>query len=70
MQLLDDHVTDCFTFTGGGVTLPHDSAAPVHRSKTVQAAILECGFQEMTYIAYSPQLVQTDISVKIFHKCV
>ena len=42
-----------------GVMLLHDNA-PVHRSKKVQTAILECGFQEMNHPPYSPYLAPSD----------
>jgi histone-lysine N-methyltransferase SETMAR len=37
----------------------HDNA-PVHRSQLGQAAVLECGFEEMLHPPYSPDLAPSD----------
>jgi len=39
--------------------LLHDSA-PAHRSQVGQAAVLECGFEEMSHPPYSPDLAPSD----------
>lgn len=42
-----------------GVLLLHDNA-PVHKSRVAQAAIRECGFEELNHPAYSPDLAPSD----------
>jgi len=44
-----------------GVMLLHDNA-PVHKAKKAQAAIAECGFQEMNHPPYSLDLAPCDYS--------
>jgi histone-lysine N-methyltransferase SETMAR len=39
--------------------LLHDNA-PAHRSQLGQAAVLECGFEEMLHPLYSPDLAPSD----------
>ena len=39
--------------------LLHDNA-PAHRSHVGQAAVLECGFEEMRHPPYSPDLAPSD----------
>jgi len=41
------------------VVLLHDNA-PVHKAKKAQAAIAECGFQEMNHPPYSADLAPCD----------
>jgi len=42
-----------------GVTLLHDNA-PVHMSAKSQAAIRQCGFQQLNHPPYSPDLAPSD----------
>jgi len=42
-----------------GVLLLHDNA-PVHRSAKPQAAIRQCGFQQLNHPPYSPDLAPSD----------
>jgi len=42
-----------------GVLLLHDNA-PVHKSWKVEAALRECGFQELNHPPYSPDLAPSD----------
>jgi len=42
-----------------GVMMLHDNV-PVHKAKKAQAAIAECGFQEMNHPPYSPDLAPCD----------
>lgn len=42
-----------------GVLLLHDNA-PVHRSHVAQAAIRECGFEQLDHPPYSPDLASSD----------
>jgi histone-lysine N-methyltransferase SETMAR len=42
-----------------GILLLHDNA-PVHKSKVAQAAIRECGFEQLNHPPYSPDLAPSD----------
>ena len=42
-----------------GILLLHDNA-PVHKAKVAQAAIRDCGFEELNHPAYSPDLAPSD----------
>ena len=42
-----------------GVLILHDNA-PVHKSKVAQAAIRECGFEQLNHPPYSPDLAPSD----------
>lgn len=42
-----------------GVLLLHDNA-PVHKSRQTVSALKECGFQELSHPAYSPDLAPSD----------
>ena len=42
-----------------GIMLLHDNA-PVHKSRVAQAAIRECGFEQLSHPPYSPDLAPSD----------
>lgn len=42
-----------------GVLLLHDNA-PVHKARVAQAAIRDCGYEELNHPAYSPDLAPSD----------